>query len=688
VAAVVDGTIFHDLGKLEALNQAALRQGRAYQLPVDHVDAGVAHLWQSGAKMAAWIARAHHAPGLPSYAGQFFGLSKLNLRGGRKSGDAADKLIANTDRTLPHLLSIHAASAGLHEPTPGPDDHGLTLRMALSCVVDGDHADAAFYEHGRRLPEPPSPRWEERLARLDAYVAALPRGGERQADRDAFYRACREGPVGDAMVACEGPVGIGKTTAVTAWLLRRAIESGARRLFVVAPYTTILSQTAETLRKALLLPDEEDRADEVIAEHHHRAEFSGLASRDLAVLWRAPIIVTTSVQFFETLAACDPARLRKLHGLPGSVVFLDEAHATLPAPLWRQNWRWMRELAEEWGCSFAFASGSLARVWDHDDLVGEKAVRKLPELMERELGARLIRAEHDRVRYATLGRPDSLEAEILSRPGPRLAVFNTVQTAAVTAMRLREKGADVLHLSTALCPDDRAVILAEVKRRLDSNSGYSADWTLVATSLVEAGVDLSFRTGFRERFSTASLIQIGGRINRHGTGEVGWVYDFLISQDGLLTTHPAALASARVLEWLFEKTDIFHRPVNAADVVTRALRKEIEDDHGTTGKLLAKAEIKKDYPAVARLGRLIDDDTEFVVVKPELLSKLESGAPVSTRELLGGSVNLWRKKLDAFALPPVRGRPDLRHWPYAYDASFLGYMEGALSFTTGEAFLI
>jgi len=319
--------------------------------------------------------------------------------------------------------------------------------------------------------------------------------------------------------------------------------------------------------------------------------------------------------------------------------------------------------------------------------IGEAAVTTLPDLVGGELSARLARAEHGRVRYRTLGRPAALEKEILARPGPRLVVFNTVQTAAVIAKRMREMGADVLHLSTALCPDDRAVILAEVKRRLDPNSGYQADWTLVATSLVEAGVDLSFRTGFRERFSAYALIQIGGRVNRHGSGEVGWVYDFLIPQGELLTTHPEARARAGALEWLLTKQHAFDGPIDAAAVVSRALRQEIRDDHGTTGAPLAQAESDRDYPEVAKLGRLIDADTMFVIVKAELASKLEAGAPVTTRELLGGSVNLWRKRLDDLGLQPLRGRPDLYRWPYDYDPTCLGYMAGALKLKTGEAFL-
>ena len=336
------------------------------------------------------------------------------------------------------------------------------------------------------------------------------------------------------MVACEGPVGIGKTTAVVAWCIRRAITSGARRIFVVAPYTTILSQTAAMLRSALLLPDEQGRDNEIVAEHHHRADFQAMESRDLAVLWRAPVIVTTGVHFVETLAACEPARLRKLHGLPGSVVFLDEAHAALPAPLWRQNWVWMRELAGEWGCSFVFASGSLARVWQEPDIVGENDVLRLPDVAPPAFSARLDETEHARVRFRTVGRTTNPVSLILNAPGPRLAVFNTVQTAAVMAKRLREAEAKVLHLSTALCPLDRDSILDEVKRRLDPKSSYDRDWTLVATSLVEAGVDLFFRTALRERFSTASLIQIGGRANRHGGEHRADVIDFQVeANDGL-----------------------------------------------------------------------------------------------------------------------------------------------------------
>ena len=496
---------------------------------------------------------------------------------------------------------------------------------------------------------------------------------------------------GAAMVTCEGPVGIGKTTAAMAWLLRRAIETKARRIFVIAPYTAILSQTADVLRRALVLRDEGSIADDVVAEHHHRADFRAMSSRDIAVLWRAPIVLTTAVQFFETMASNEPSRIRKLHALPGSAVFIDEAHAALPSDLLRQNWRWMCELTKDWGCSFVFASGSLARFWEHPDIVGEEQISKLDDLSPPELTKRLIATETRRVRYRTEGRIDGginkIADAILRTSSPRLAIFNTVQSAAVVARHLREeKNCEVLHLSTALCPDDRGRMLEQVKRRLSPLN--DPNWCLIATSLVEAGVELSFRAALRERFSVASLIQIGGRVNRHGMHDtLGEVVDFFFDRDNLLSTHPAAKRSIGLLGRLFEDGTLAS-DVDAASIVSDALHREAEREGGRLGYKLSKAEDSKAYPEVARLGLIIDSDTRLVVVKDELRRRLEAGEKLSSRALLGGSVQIWRHRFDDLGLQPIRGRADIFWWPHAYDSTSLGYMAGALKFITGEAFLM
>jgi|HubBroStandDraft_4_1064222.scaffolds.fasta_scaffold28647_2 CRISPR-associated endonuclease/helicase Cas3 len=676
---------FHDLGKLDVQNQTELRRGREARLPWDHIDAGVAHLGQSGNWMAAWLVRAHHAPGLPCYA-LHFDPDELGrkLRGRRR--DERDLKehqiqIRRTDERLAQYLADHEAVVGKVEPGNARVRHGLTMRLALSCLVDADHADTAWFDTGCELPQAPLPRWDERLAQLDEYVGSLTSEGAeaRVRDRIEFYAACRDAGTEASMVACEGPVGLGKTTAVTAHLLRHAIKGSFRHLIIVAPYTNIISQTAKVLRCALTLSGESP--EEVVAEHHHRADFSGRSDRELAVLWRAPIILTTAVQFFETLASNHPGQLRKLHEVPGSGIFLDEAHAALPAHLWPQNWRWLRELTDSLSCRVVFASGSLARFWENDEIVDTPV--KLPELLPPALAARVFRGERSRIHYATVGRPvesvNQLVDLIARTPGPRLAILNTVQSAAVVARTFHKAGHRIFHLSTALCPRDRDAVTEKVISQLDDKD--ARDWTLVATSCVESGVDFSFRTAFRERFSTASLIQVGGRVNRHGEFDAsggGCVFDILIDPDGGITENPAAKISRVVLGKQFRDGRFTYPEVTPAQLVSDAMAEEIGRRGGLGRDAVGKAEAQRDYPTVADEGRVIRADTRLVVVDPFLREQIEQHRPLGFRTLLEGSVQIWVNKVSLLKLPPLPGRRELYFWPYEYDPEMLGYMAGVL----------
>jgi CRISPR/Cas system-associated endonuclease/helicase Cas3 len=150
-----------------------------------------------------------------------------------------------------------------------------------------------------------------------------------------LFEACCRAQIDPAVQSCEAAVGTGKTTAVMAFLLRAAKEKGLRRIFVVLPYTNIIRQAVQVYRDALVLDGEDPQ--EVVAELHHLADFERPESRQLAAVWKSPVIVTTAVQFFETIAGNLPARVRKLHELPGSAVFVDEAHAAIPTGLWPQT---------------------------------------------------------------------------------------------------------------------------------------------------------------------------------------------------------------------------------------------------------------------------------------------------------------------------------------------------------------
>jgi len=702
LASIIAAALFHDLGKLDPDNQAALRTGRAARLVWDHIDAGVAHLSNAQDWMAAWLVRAHHAPGLPAHE-EHFNVDDLGrrLRGRRRPDGAAqphDAQINRTDTLLSQYLADHESVLGGHTLQPAPPRHGLAMRLALSCLVDADHSDTAVADGGLLPPKEVEPRWQERLAALCAYVRSLPEGQTdaekaRNQRRSNFFEACLNATVDSAMVACEGPVGLGKTTAVTAFLLQQAIRHQLRRIVIVAPYTNILSQTADRLRKALQLPGE--RAADVIVEHHHRADFENLEDRELAALWRAPIVLTTAVSFFETLSACRPGPLRKLHALPGSAIFLDEAHAALPTRLWPQNWRWLRQLATDWGCRIVLASGSLSRFWEQPEIVRKPV--ELPELLPSKQAVDVLASERHRIRYAFARDGSVLDVATLislvrAAPGPRLVILNTVQNAAIVAKRMREDGMQVLHLSTALAPRDRERIIRCVERSLKMNP--FTDWTLVATSCVEAGVDFSFRCAFRERFSVSSTIQVGGRVNRHGEYDAeggGVVYDFALDDAGV-TRHPDAEQSSKILLEMMREDRL--NSDNPATIVTDAMRRELFLRGGLGEDPLMAAECAHNYPEVAAHGRVITADTRLVVVSHKLKRRLRDGEHVDFRTLLRGSVQLWSAKIAELGLEPLSTHSRQREiylWNDAYDAQFLGYMEGVLrmkEFLSGEGGII
>lgn len=680
---------FHDLGKLDPDIQAVLRNGRRKKLKWDHVDAGVAHSWTIN-KMAAWLIRAHHAPGLPQKAEHFTEKTDRHLRGRRYDSEPKerhDEQIERTNSLLQQYLDVHEKHVGKLEGEGCFGVHGLSMRLALSCLVDADYTDTAFFDSGHYPVAVPRTRWDERLTALCNYVRSLPIGESnaertRNQQRMRFFESCLNSGIGSPIVACEGPVGLGKTTAVAAYLIRRARDENLRRLIIVAPFTNILTQTGKSLRKALVLPDEDPY--EVVVEHHHRADFSHRADREFGALWKAPIVLTTAVSFFEMLAACDPAALRKFHAVPGSAIFLDEAHAALPTKLWPQNWRWVRELAESWGCRFVFASGSLVRFWENKSVIDQPI--RLPELLLTEQSDEVMRSERDRVKFAQPSGGQVLTVSELigfvkKQAGPRLVILNTVQNAAVVARAIKKSGLDVLHLSTALTPNDREIIHQRVEKRLESCD--SGDWTLVATSCVEAGVNFSFHCAFRERFSTASIIQVGGRVNRHGEYSEsggGIVYDFALDDKGI-TQHPAATVSSDVLRILMSKNML--NSAKPADVVTEAMLEELKDSGGLSSNPLLRAEAERDYPRVKEFGRVIDVDTRFVIVDRNLKELFKKHMPVDFRTLLQGSVQIWANKIDKLALPTVArgGRSsgsDIYIWNYEYDPDFLGYMEGVL----------
>lgn len=660
---------FHDLGKLDEENQEVLSGKRkARKLPIQHTDAGTACLLDKLQVVpGAVLVRSHHI-GLPDF------IEEQN----RNEEDVFrdDTVRERVNLTLPELIKLHEtalrSTIGIGESVSGVlGDASLFFRIALSCLADGDHSDTAIHYQNQTVNEPiVALRPADRLAALDRHVKTLETDDDRSRQRSEVYSACRDSDVRTNIVSCDSPVGTGKTTAVMAHLLSQAQKRKLRRIIIVLPFTNIITQSVEVYRRAFVLPGENPEL--VVAELHHRADFQDIHSRQFTALWKAPIIVTTAVTFFETLASNTPATLRRLHNLPGSTVFIDESHAALPAKLLPLAWRWIKELANEWGCYWVLASGSLNRFWKIEEFDKEKP--DIPEIMPMELRSRLAQYEKGRITYQfydTCLTAKEIVKWVASLPGPQIVILNTVQSAAVVAREYEKcfKRSSVEHLSTALTPSDRDRTLARIKSRLlDPND---TKWTLIATSCVEAGVDLSFQTGVREAASLVSLLQTAGRVNRHHPISAATVWTIVLKEEGLLKSHPGMSDSSKVLlELISEGCDI------SPDLCTNALKHEIRLAGAFSDSLL-KSEKGLRFPQVEKDFRVIASDTRTVVVDTGMVKKLEDHLLVDWRDIQKASVQIWGYRLDALRIPEVLGHPGMYKWSYAYN-DFIGYMAGIL----------
>lgn len=667
---VRDSALLHDLGKLEERNQSVLceQSRRRRHLPVDHTDAGSAALQKMGSGCAAMLVYSHHQ-GLPDLSTEFAARGCSIFRNGNA------EVRAETDAALPALLRQHEA---LFPRKPNKEvqaydgDPAVFLRMALSCLADADHGDtaAAFGQTEKAMPEL---RPQERLAALDHYVSKFGETDERSSLRRELYQSCRSVEAHSGFSVCGSPVGSGKTTAVMAHLLEQACKRNARRIFVVLPYTSIIRQSVDIYRKALVLPGE--TPEDVVAELHSRADFEDIETRYLTALWRAPIVVTTAVAFFETLSSHNPAALRRLHELPGSLIFVDEAHSALPLRLLPLAWHWMNVLSDEWSCYWVLASGSLVRYWELQPLSGLSMPRpEIAELVRPDLQRELSRYESNRITFRWREKPigrKELAEWVQEALGPRLLILNTVQSAAVIAADMAAEFGQthVEHLSTALTPEDRGNTIDRIRRRLADPD--DADWTLVATSCVEAGVDFSFRTGFREISSLLSLLQAAGRVNRHGRNTEAVMWSFSLQDDSMLPKNPALDVSAAVLRSYFQK----RLPITP-ELSTRSMQDELVRDDSCMSAIcdFAELEAAQQFRTLAQKFRIIDQKTVLAVPDDSMVSAIAEGR-ASWQELQRHAVSVRKEKIVLWHLREIAD--GIYQWTLGYD-SFLGYMHGVL----------
>ena len=602
--------LWHDIGKSSPAFQAYLR--RCHNNPdqrgkgPDHKAAG-AILAERAAPPLALLAQGHHG-GLKTstdYTAWLAACHKDHLEpdGATPSADAA---IARMQALLPEIAP--AEQPGLPAWLDRKDRRAAEffLRMLFSTLVDADFLDTEQHftpaKAGRRGSGVPI---EQLLARFEAdqraFVAARPLGPMNEA-RDALYQRClaaAEQPPGLFRLAV--PTGGAKTRSGMAFALRHAARHGLRRVIVAVPFISITEQTADTYRGIF----EQADTDAVVLEHH-----SGVAGSEAddysprerwrrlaAENWDAPIVVTTTVQLFESLFANGTARCRKLHRLAGSVIILDEAQA-LPSSLLTPILDAVKQLCAHYGATVVLSTATQP-AFESIPLFAGLAARDIIPDAAHWFGA-LKRVDYD----WRLGRPLGWGevAELMRAEPQALAVVNTKKDALALLDALGD-APDTAHLSTLLCGAHRRAVIAGVRGRLQAG----LPCRLVSTQVIEAGVDLDFPLALRAAGPLDRVIQTAGRCNREGRQERGRVIVFEPAEGGM---PPGPYRTgANVTRALLGDADFDPDQPEHVRRYFEQLFQRVELDRD-----VQKLREAWDFPGVAAAFRMIDEQTESVIV--------------------------------------------------------------------------
>jgi CRISPR-associated endonuclease/helicase Cas3 len=526
-AATLAGQL-HDLGKYSFAFQKRLEGGPR----VDHATAGAREVLrlraQSGADRIIYEVVAHtivgHHAGLPDSLGDDRSLD-VRLK---KEIEPLDPIWHEEIKPVANGLApigFTWAEGKL------PYQFAFLGRMLFSCLVDADFRDTErFYAQAEghsvdrdwpRLPE----IVDDLISRFDRYMRRKQAGAadtpvnRLRAEILAHVLARAEADCG--LFTLTVPTGGGKTLASLAFALKHAKRHRLERIIYAIPFTSIIDQTAAVFREVF-----EDGANPIILEHHsaideeriededhsHRREARDklrLAMED----WAAPIVVTTNVQVFESLHSNRPSRCRRLHNLTKAVIILDEAQ-TIPRPLLRPCLAALDELTRNYGASIIFCTATqpALNTLELKNVISIGTNRELaPDPLRLHRNLKRVRLKHFGERI-----DDQLIAE-LGEMRQGLVIVNSRAHALALYRKAVEAGLEgAIHLTTRQYAIHRRCILDDVRARLKDG----APCRLIATSLVEAGVDLDFPCVFRAEAGLEQIAQAAGRCNREGSRRI------------------------------------------------------------------------------------------------------------------------------------------------------------------------
>ncbi len=498
--------LLHDAGKASKAFQCRL-EGHSDR--VDHSTFGARLAWEKGGRLGILLAYA--------IAGHHGGL----LDGGEQEGQLHFRL--KYGKVPPEVVfpsEINSQEELLPPFKLTKDRAGFTLsfftRMIFSCLVDADFLDTEAFCNPEKSQDRPSAMTKQLFVDLkktfDKHLADKIRNATatpvNQA-RQAVLAQCREkAKLPPGFFSLTVPTGGGKTFSSLAFALDHVVSNpaGLRRIIYAIPFTSIIEQNAKVFQEAL--------GREHVLEHHCNYKESdeledsvynrrrGLVAEN----WDTPLVVTTNVQFFESLFGNKPSRCRKLHNIAKSIIVLDEAQA-IPTEYLEPCLAALRELVEHYGCTVVLCTATQPALDDKSSL--RMALPAVTEIVDDPLQ---LFKDLSRTEVEFIGKlSDSELVERLQAESRVLCILPTkAQTRAVFEQVRNAEG--VFHLSTNMYPIHRRRVLEEIRACLKAEKHCR----VLSTSLVEAGVDLDFPVVYRATAGLDSIAQAAGRCNREG----------------------------------------------------------------------------------------------------------------------------------------------------------------------------
>ena len=513
--------LWHDLGKYSQKFQQRLYADNGIEAHLEtkpekviHSEAG-GHLasskgWNGPDRVLSWLIMGHHA-GLTDFSSDEIGARALAPKMQRK--EESEKIF----HCIPDWIINQPIP---QQPIPQGADPAFFIRMLFSCIVDADFLDTEAFMNKNKtdLRNQCYPKLETLLAAFERHMHGICHAAEPTAVNkiraEVFDQCLRTAGEKPNVFSLTVPTGGGKTFASMAFALQHGVKSCKHRIIYVIPYTSIIEQTADVFRK---IPGFEN----AVVEHHcnvveHSESRESVRNRLAAENWDAPVIVTTAVQFFESLFACRTSRCRKLHNIVNSVVIFDEVQC-LPPKYLRPVIFAIRELHRYYGVTpllctatqpvltkieqfdFKFREGfdqDPVPLCDDPDDLAKRLQRTMVELY----GGGLQPVEYKK-----------LAESIAKEKQPVLCIVNQKEDARHLAELLPND--HTIHLSTNMCAEHRSQTLANIKEKLKTSK---RPFWVISTTLVEAGVDIDFPIVYRALAGLDAIAQAAGRCNREG----------------------------------------------------------------------------------------------------------------------------------------------------------------------------